>query len=260
MHSTVVKTPRQLYVDLIKRSVAGILDEDPPDVVLPMPGFVDRRPQGYNRLWRERGRDIPSRALTMIGLRRLENIQACAEKVLADAIPGDFLEAGVWRGGATLLMRAILAAHGVYDRRVWLADSFAGLPSAQPERHPGEAIFAAEGGALAVDEATVRGHFQRYGLLDEQVCFLPGWFADTLAGAPIQQLALLRVDADLYSSVTEVFHALYPKVAPGGFVLVDDYFELEATRRAVDDYRDALGIALPVLPVDGNAGYWRLPR
>ena len=226
---------------------------------MPVPGWVDRRPQNFSRIFRERGRDIPSRALTMVGIRRLENILTCAEQVLAEGVPGDFMEAGVWRGGATIFMRAILAAHGITDRRVWVADSFAGLPPTNPLQFPEDSIFAAMEGQLAVSENEVRGNFERYGLLDDQVCFLSGWFSETLPIAPINRLAILRIDADLYSSVNEVMSVLYTKVSSGGFVLVDDYFELESTRQAIDDYRLAAGITTQIQSVDGNAGYWRLP-
>ena len=77
---------------------------------------------------RVEGRDWPARAHTMIGLKRLANVRECVERVLADNVPGDLIETGVWRGGTTIFMRAILKVHGVTDRLVWVADSFAGLP------------------------------------------------------------------------------------------------------------------------------------
>ena len=74
------------------------------------------------------GMDWPAQAKTMIGLKRLDNIEDCMTTVLKENIPGDFIETGVWRGGATILMRAILKEQNVEDRKVWLADSFQGLP------------------------------------------------------------------------------------------------------------------------------------
>ena len=78
---------------------------------------------------RENGTDWPSICYSMIGLKRLDNLQACIEKVLQDDVPGDFIETGVWRGGACILMRALLKLHCVSNRIVWLADSFEGLAS-----------------------------------------------------------------------------------------------------------------------------------
>ena len=87
------------------------------------------------------------------------------------------IETGVWRGGASIYMRGILAAHGVENRDVWVADSFAGLP--EPD-HPTVLglVDASEWLAVSLDE--VRENFARYRLLDERVHFVKGWFRDTL--------------------------------------------------------------------------------
>ena len=74
----------------------------------------------------------------MIGLRRLENLQFCVEDAIAAGVPGDLIETGVWRGGATIFMRAILQAHQITDRNVWVADSFQGLPVPDAEKYPAD--------------------------------------------------------------------------------------------------------------------------
>src|SRR5947209_863300 len=128
---------------------------------------------------------------------RLSNLQFCVEDVLKNGVPGDLIETGVWRGGASILMRAVLKAHGVTDRRVWVADSFEGLPK------PDHGTYAADTMdvhhryrhlAVCLDE--VKRNFQKYDMLDEQICFLKGWFKDTLPIAPIEQLAVIRLDGD----------------------------------------------------------------
>lgn len=196
-------------------------------------------------------------AHTMIGARRLDNLQECIEDVLERMVPGDLIEAGVWRGGASIFMRAVLKAHGVEDRTVWVADSFEGLPA------PNEALYPADAGDLhhTVEELSVsldevRRNFGLYGLLDDRVRFLPGWFSDTLSQAPIERLAVLRIDADMYESTTQVLEALYPKLAPGGYVIVDDYGGIPACRRAVDDYRAAMGITDEIRTIDWTGIYW----
>lgn len=207
------------------------------------------------------GRDHPPDAETMIGLRRLDNLQHCVETVLADGVPGDLLEAGVWRGGAAIFMQAVLTAWGATDRRVWLADSFAGVPPPDPERYPadaGEMYHTLS--HLAVGQDEVRRNFERYGLLGPNVCFLPGWFRDTLPGAPVEQLAVLRADGDLYESTIQVLEFLYPKVSPGGFVIIDDYGAVPACRQAVHDYRDREGITEPIEVIDWTGVYWRRER
>jgi O-methyltransferase len=206
---------------------------------------------------REEGRDWPSEAETMIGLTRLDNLQACCEDVLQQGVPGDFIETGVWRGGASIFMRAILAVHAETARTVWVADSFQGLPKPDP-RYPADAAdrwWAYT--ELAVPLETVQANFARYGLLDGQVRFLPGFFKDTLANAPIEQLAILRLDGDMYESTMDALTALYPKLAPGGYCIVDDYFAIAACREAVETYRTAQGIREPITQIDWGGGYWR---
>jgi len=153
----------------------------------------------------------------------------------------------------------VLAALGDPDRRVWVADSFEGLP-VPDERYPADAhLDWSDVEVLKVDADAVRANFDRYGLLEDRVRFLEGWFADTLPGAPIERLAVLRLDGDLYGSTMDALTALEPKVAPGGFVLVDDYGGWPSCREAVEDYRAAQGIDAPIHEVDWTGVWWRKP-
>jgi O-methyltransferase len=203
------------------------------------------------------GRIWPIQADTMIGLPRLQNIQNCVETVLKENIPGDFIETGVWRGGATIFMRAILAAHGVTDRKVWLADSFAGLPKPDPAKYPqdkGDRHHVYD--VLAISDDEVKENFKKYGLLDDQVVFLKGWFKDTLPTAPIDKLAVMRLDGDMYQSTIEALESLYPKLSPGGFCIIDDY-ALKGCKLAVDDFRRDRKITTPLQEIDWTGAFWR---
>lgn len=207
---------------------------------------------------RDTGNDWPPTAETMVGRQRLSNVRACVESVLSDEVPGDLIETGVWRGGVTILMRGILAAWGDIDRRVWVADSFQGLPTPDTEAFPADEGHDLSGVAtLAVSAEQVQANFARYDLLDDQVQFLEGWFRDTLPTAPIEHLAVLRLDGDLYESTMDALDALYPKVSIGGYVIVDDYGAWEPCRKAVDDYRRAHGITDEIVKVDWTGVYWR---
>ena len=202
------------------------------------------------------GSDRPADAETMIGMARLDNLQWCVETALAEQVPGDVIETGAWRGGACILMRAILASYGVTDRTVWVADSFAGLPPPDP-RYPADASAQFHKDAqLAVSLEEVRANFARYDLLDEQVQFLVGWFKDTLPTAPIEQLAVARLDGDMYESTIEALDVLYPKLSPGGFLIIDDY-RIHMCKQAVTDYRLGHAIEDPIQEIDGYAIYWR---
>ncbi len=194
---------------------------------------------------------------TMIGRVRLENVETCLTAIHSGAVAGDLIECGVWRGGVCIFMRAFLAEHGITDRTVWVADSFAGLPPPRLPQDAGLDLSAARYPSLAIPLQTVRESFARYDLLDRQVRFLPGWFRDTLPTAPIERLALLRIDADLYESTRQALSALYDKVSPGGFVIVDDYNCIPACRQAVDEFRSDRRITAPITEVDWTAIYWR---
>ncbi len=207
---------------------------------------------------RGEGRDWPPTAETMIGTARLNNVLACCVAAVNEGIPGDFIETGVWRGGATILMRGVLEAMGDAQRWVWVADSFEGLPVPDSERYPADEGLDWSGvGVLKVDADAVRANFERYGLLDDRVRFLEGWFADTLPTAPVEQLAVLRLDGDLYESTMDALVHLEPKVSPGGFVIIDDHGGWEPCAQAVSDYRNRQGINSQIHEVDWTGVWWR---
>ena len=200
-------------------------------------------------------RDSSHYPFTLIGRARLDNIQNCLDRICQDKVPGDCIETGVWRGGATLFMRAYFKAYQISDRKVWLADSFEGLPE---PAHPLEKDYDFYTyGVLSIREELVRHNFELFGLLDDQVGFLTGWFKDTLPAAPIDALALMRLDGDMYESTLDSLVALYPRLSPGGYVIVDDYGVLDCCRHAVHAYRTRHGIAAPLERIDHTGVYWR---
>jgi len=203
------------------------------------------------------GEDWPEYAHTMIGLKRLTNIEDCIKILISDKIQGDFIETGVWRGGAVIFMRALLKAYAVNDRIVWVADSFCGLPKPNPTAYPADKndiCYQREITSVSLEE--VKNNFQLYNLLDNQVRFLQGWFKDTLSDAPINRLALLRLDGDMYQSTMEALISLYPKLSRGGFVIVDDY-AAEACKQAIHDFREKENIADSIIPIDNWSVFWR---
>ena len=161
----------------------------------------------------------PARAHSMIGRRRLENLRHCAETVLQENVPGDMIETGVWRGGACIFMRAILK--GI--RRPQAQQH--GLPTHSPAFRRPIRIPIKTMPAISSTPSPISGHLTQSrgeefrvldGLLDNQVQFLEGWFKDTLHKAPIEQLAVLRLDGDMYESTIQALDALYGRLSVGG--------------------------------------------
>jgi len=238
------------YLRLIQDCLTGSLYEDPPLKALGQ--------QDFDAKLREYGWDWPSQAHTMIGRKRLENVRSLTESVLGNNIPGDFMETGVWRGGACILMRAVLDAYRVTDRKVWLADSFEGLPPPDSEHYPhdqGDTFHTYK--ELAVSLEAVQENFKKYGLLDDQLGFIKGWFKDTLPVAPVEKLALLRLDGDMYESTMIALESLYPKLSIGGYVIIDDYHVVPACRQAVEDYSAKYEIKPVIEEIDGVGVFWR---
>ncbi len=197
---------------------------------------------------------------TMIGMKRLDNIQSCLDTIIDEKIKGDVIECGVWRGGASIFMKAYFQVHGIRDRNVWLADSFQGVPSSTYEQDKIVDMSQATFPGLAIPLSVVKENFQKYDITLENVHFLEGWFKDTLFNAPIDQLSVLRMDGDLYESTWDILVALYEKVNVGGFIIVDDYGALPQCKEAIHEFRNQNGISEPMIKIDYEAVYWRKGR
>ena len=246
---------RELYLDLLKKSLTNTLYTLEPDTDQDQKKYVNDFIHHY----------IKGTAVSMLPQARMDNLQRCVVDVLERDIPGDLIETGVWRGGATIFMRGILKAYGVTDRRVWVADSFEGLPEPDAARFPTEAKYHAgplmktlyRNFAAGLEE--VKRNFEAYGLLDEQVKFLPGWFKDTLPSAPIGKLAVMRLDGDYYESTMDSLTALYDKLSVGGYIIIDDYGEDVWTncRQATEHFRRQRGISTPLVRADSKCYFWQ---
>ena len=143
----------ELYLDLLKKSLVRWGDDEFVPVSRTGRGFkglgkrlllklirnmhrqvVHQVP--FDAAKREAGRDWPAQAITMIGMKRLDNIESCIKTVINEGIPGDLIETGIWRGGGCIFMRATLKALGDDTRIVWCADSFQGLPAPDTYKYP----------------------------------------------------------------------------------------------------------------------------
>lgn len=268
---------RKLYLDLLRESVTYALWPEPDisvrtflykkkwhvaklqlllDKFVSLFGLklVEKRNPNKGE-WLE-GRGWPLYAHTMVGRKRLDNLRACVIDVVENNVPGDIIETGVWRGGASIFMKGILSSYNE-DRTLWVADSFKGLPAPDSEKYPadeGDTLHL--DGFLAIPKETVQGNFEKYGLLDDNVKFLEGYFEDTIETAPITNLALMRLDGDMYSSTIVVLENLYPKLSVGGYCIIDDY-AIVACKQAVHDFREKYNITDPIIEIDWTGVYWQ---
>jgi O-methyltransferase len=255
---------RSAYLELLKLSLCDLTGADTREV----------RWTGDHRVFwraltdeqqlthRREGKDWPLDGLTMIGLQRLGDLQRCVETVVRDGVAGDLIEAGAWRGGASILIRATLDSLGARDRTLWVADSFRGFPPADASDSAADRELEAAMhriGYLAPGLETVRSYFARFGV-QEGVRFVPGFFEDTMGGLRGGSWALIRLDADTYRATKLSLEALYDGLAAGGYVIVDDYFHPylpESCRLAVDEFRAQRGIEDPIEQIDWNGARWR---
>lgn len=243
---------REIYLDLMKRCLTNSIYESPHyDHSCKIQYPYDDNLTRTGRCW-------PVDAHTMIGFKRLDNIWYCLETILKEGIPGDCIETGVWRGGATIFMRAILKVFNDLERKVWVCDSFEGLPLVNVEKYPQDRDVGCLHyiNYLSVPLETVQKNFQKYGLLDNQVVFVKGYFSETLPTIPIDCIALLRLDGDYYESTMDALVNLYPKVSIGGFIIIDDWF-MSSCETAILDYRKKHNITDPIIPIDGVGAYFR---
>ena len=268
----------QLYLDLLKKTLRFTLWEDPGKPIEALSfraGFLSPLVPLVARLLarvrlritvlrdmdqerRHPGTTWPSWAHSMVSAARMDNLQFAVETILRESVPGDLIETGVWRGGSCIFMKGVLRAYGDQTRRMFVADSFEGLPKPDADKYPADKgdphhVYSS---FLAVTQEQVADNFRNYGLLDDRVVFLKGWFKDTLPKAPIEKLSLMRLDGDMYESTMDALTNLYERLSVGGFCIIDDYI-LPNCKAAVDEFRARRGIKDALVTIDGSSCYWR---
>lgn len=237
---------RNAYIDLIKRTITNYA------FLGGASSFDDFRCVTLYDLEQSKWKiDRMAQPLTLLTKSQLDLIEEIVVVLDELKVPGDFLEAGVWRGGAVILMRALLDAYQIKGRRVFAADSFSGIPlNTNAVNDPVDKWR--DRWAATLEE--VRQNIARLGLLDEKIVFTPGYFADSLASLANERFALIRLDSDSYDSVQTSLEYLYPLLSRGGFIIIDDW-HLPGCRMAVEDYRARHAIGGEIQVRSGNA-FW----
>ena len=206
---------------------------------------------------RDQGRVWPMHAATMIGTKRMDNFRWCIETVIRENIPGDIVECGVWRGGASIYAAGVLVANQS-TRKLYVCDSFQGLPKpklADDRKSPCK--FWKESDALAVSKEQVWSNFCRFHLGVDNVELVQGWFNQTLKTLPCKQIAVLRADGDMYESTRDIL-AIADRVQAGGFVIIDDYGAVPECKNAVDEY--LAKNPQRIVTIDYSGIYWRVGK
>lgn len=241
---------RTAYLDLMEKVLTGEITADPPIKLFGNDAF--------DRQKRLRGLDWPQNAKSMIGAMRMHNVRHLVELAIVEGLPGDIVETGVWRGGASIMAKAVIEAYGDRHRKVYLADSFEGLPPPNAEKYPQDAqLHLEQYSDLAVSEEQVRANFAEMGLLDSRVITVKGWFRDTMPTFPVKTIAVLRLDGDLYESTIDPLNHLFDKVSPGGWVIIDDYDCFDACKAAAHDFLSARGLKPDIKHIDGVGAFFR---
>lgn len=249
---------RQAYLSLLKLALCDLVGVRSQTIHWNQDGHLFLRYLKEDDIkYRVNGIDWPAHGMTMVGLLRLDDLQRCVESVVADGVEGDLIEAGTWRGGASILMRATLNSLGQADRTVWLADSFNGFPTPDREAYPEDKrIDFSDRDFIAVPEEEVRGNMERFGCL-EGVEFVPGFFEDTMPKMAAGTWSVVRLDGDSYESTMMTLSKLYPGLSKGGYLIVDDFGALPECQRAVEEYRETHGITAPIEKIDWTGVKWR---
>src|SRR5262249_13880728 len=199
----------------------------------------------------DNGTEAPYFPYAAMGENRLDHLERCLDTIRGASIDGDLVDCGVGRGGGAIFMRGYREAYQLPGRQVWAADRFAN-----------PALLAPDANGVAnqiADLNMVRAAFERFDLLDERVRFLQGPIAETLVNAPIERVALLRVDGALVESPADPLEALYDMVTTGGFVVVDGC-DVPGCRESLEAFRERRGIVEPMERVDDRGLYWRPPQ
>jgi O-methyltransferase len=249
---------RNAYLELLKLTLCDLANARTESVMLTIDhtGMFSKESDEEELVHRATGMHWSLHGLTMVGLTRLDHLQRCVESVVRDGVEGDLIEAGVWRGGASILMRATLNSLDA-GRTVWLADSFEGFPEPDEETFPADSERdLSRFDFFSIPAEEVHANFARLGL-DNGVRFVPGFFDETMPTLRGGTWSVVRLDGDTYEATHLALDSLYPGLSAGGHLVVDDYYMLPECRRAVDEYRREHDISEPLEPIDWNSVGWR---
>lgn len=251
-----------LYLDLVRDTLTGAILRTPS--VRPEQGeAAAMRRMPFNEDVRWQGADWCESCFTMAGGARIQNVRNLVSSTITESVPGDFLEAGTWRGGSSIMARAVQHVFGEdAKRRTYVCDSFSGLPRSSQGK---DNDLWSQMHFLEVSQTEVEENLKRFVKLDDNVHFIKGYFSESLpkVRADIQKdgrkLAVLRGDGDMYESYMDILYNLYEFVPIGGYFICDDCPRIEVAQQAIDEFRKLHDIQEPIQKVEGSSmgSFWR---
>ncbi|MBK8207349.1 MAG: class I SAM-dependent methyltransferase [Planctomycetes bacterium] len=206
-----------------------------------------------------------AKPFTMTDREKVLSLIHAVRYVINAGIPGDIVECGVWKGGSMMAIARTLLTAGVQDRELYLFDTYEGMstPTAKDVNHKGhdarqvfdDTKFSDREGSdwcyAALDE--VKANLARIGYPAARIHYIRGKVEDTLPAAAPEQIALLRLDTDWYESTLHEMRTLYPRLVPGGVLIIDDYYTWQGSKDAVDEYLVEHGLKLFLAPLSSGA-------
>lgn len=190
------------------------------------------------------------RPYTMSSRLKLRSLKSLAELLNQNQVPGDFVECGTFKGGSAAVISTALTS----ERKIWLFDSFEGLPDVKEEVDGADSKDWV--GKCRAAEEDVLEALKTVGVSPEQYLIRKGWFQDTFKQTLPEQVALLHCDADWYDSVLLTLETFYDRIPPGGVVVLDDFGWWEGCREAFYDFCGKRNEKPLLERVDCDQAYW----
>jgi O-methyltransferase len=171
---------------------------------------------------------------SMVHIPGFYNVYQSLAYIRDNRLPGDLVECGCALGGVAIFMKLLLRRWGM-DRNIILFDTFVGPPVGSSDTIYGGLPFRWNAPTENHRPGTEQNIIETCGSL-EGFQIVEGFVEDTLPKTTLKQLALLRLDTDFYESTKSEFEILYPKLVPGGVLIIDDYGYFQGSRLATDEY------------------------
>jgi len=195
---------------------------------------------------------------SMCGPEEINQTKILVEDVIKKNVPGCIIEMGVWKGGMTMWIQAILNSLHT-TRNIYLFDVFGEFPRSS---NPKDKFIHSIVSMLFQNNPTVKNvqnNFQKLNLWDDNIIFVAGDIMKTVPGMNLHSIAILRCDCDYYDCTKVILEKYYWRINKGGYIIIDDYNNsYVACRDAVDDFRKRYGIKNKIIDTHGGSVYWKV--